>query len=243
LECDESVSGPDAEALCALYESVFSHRRFTGRSGAMYKYEGLGCIYWHMVSKLALAVAELIGAAVRSGEDGSIVDALFERFEAIRQGLGLHKTPARYGAFPVDPYSHTPGFAGVQQPGMTGQVKEDVITRFMELGVRVADGEVSFEPLLLRGDEFLREAARWTYSAGGGVRREALPAGSLGFTLCGVPVVYRRAEAFAIRVFSEEGPAAELRGAGLGRDRSRSLFTRDGRVRRIEVDLPAEQLR
>ena len=31
---------------------------FTGRSGAFYKYEGLGSIYWHMVSKLLVAVQE-----------------------------------------------------------------------------------------------------------------------------------------------------------------------------------------
>ena len=36
-----------------LYEEVFDHQSFTGRSGTFYKYEGLGCIYWHMVSKLA----------------------------------------------------------------------------------------------------------------------------------------------------------------------------------------------
>ena len=43
----------------------------------------------------------------------------------------------------MDPYSHTPGGAGAKQPGMTGQVKEEVITRL---------GELNF----LRGiDEFL----------------------------------------------------------------------------------------
>ena len=45
-----------------------------------------------------------------------------------------------YGAFPTDPYSHTPAGKGAQQPGMTGQVKEDVISRFGELGVEVKNG-------------------------------------------------------------------------------------------------------
>ena len=35
--------------------------------------------------------------------------------------------PELYGAFPTDPYSHTPGGKGAQQPGMTGQVKEDLL--------------------------------------------------------------------------------------------------------------------
>ena len=39
--------------------------------------------------------------------------------------FGKVKTVRSYGAFPSDPYSHTPAHAGAQQPGMTGQVKED----------------------------------------------------------------------------------------------------------------------
>ena len=38
-----------------IFEDIFNHRQFTGRSGGMYAYEGLGSIYWHMVSKLLLA--------------------------------------------------------------------------------------------------------------------------------------------------------------------------------------------
>ncbi|MFL2499723.1 MAG: hypothetical protein ACJ0QW_02750, partial [Porticoccaceae bacterium] len=41
-----------------IFEAVFNHRQFTGRSGGMYAYEGLGSIYWHMVSKLLLAALE-----------------------------------------------------------------------------------------------------------------------------------------------------------------------------------------
>ena len=44
--------------------------RYTGRSGAMYGYEGLGCIYWHMVAKLLLAVQEMRPAAERDGQPG-----------------------------------------------------------------------------------------------------------------------------------------------------------------------------
>ncbi|MGR5470078.1 hypothetical protein ACPV51_22915, partial [Vibrio astriarenae] len=48
----------DWQELFELYEATFAHRAFTGRSGTMFGYEGLGCIYWHMVSKLLLAVQE-----------------------------------------------------------------------------------------------------------------------------------------------------------------------------------------
>ena len=46
------LSDQDEAQILALYEEVFNHRSFTGRSGTFYKYEGLGCIYWHMVSML-----------------------------------------------------------------------------------------------------------------------------------------------------------------------------------------------
>ena len=44
---------------------------------------------------------------------------------------------------------------GAQQPGMTGQVKEDILCRFGELGVFVKEGKVGFNPKLLRRYEFV----------------------------------------------------------------------------------------
>ena len=49
----------------------------------------------------------------------------------INAGIGAHKSPELYGAFPTDPYSHTPGGKGAQQPGMTGQVKEEGVYLFI----------------------------------------------------------------------------------------------------------------
>ncbi len=60
----------------------------------------------------------------------------------MRDGLGYRKGAADWGAFPADPYSHTPGEGGAQQPGMTGQVKEEILTRWGELGLRVRHGKV-----------------------------------------------------------------------------------------------------
>ena len=44
--------------LLELFEETFNHKAFTGRSGTFYAYEGLGSIYWHMVSKLLVATQE-----------------------------------------------------------------------------------------------------------------------------------------------------------------------------------------
>ena len=76
-------------------------------------------------------------------------DARAERLSRLRAGLGGSKSPEVFGAFPADAYSHTPGHAGAKQPGLTGQVKEDVLCRWGELGVLVEDGRLVFNPLLL----------------------------------------------------------------------------------------------
>ena len=167
------------DELKDLYESTFHHHAFTGRSGTFYKYEGLGCIYWHMVSKLLLAVGETI---TRSPNE-----RLKKHYVAIREGIGSHKRPNEYGAFPFDPYSHTPSMAGVQQPGMTGQVKEDIISRFFELGVGVQDGQIHFRPTMLTDEDFKD--------------------GELRFTYCGTEVIYRKSKDGKGLVLSKEQSA------------------------------------
>jgi len=243
LDKETGISAEDKSELCRIYESVFNHRQFTGRSGAMYKYEGLGCIYWHMVSKLLLASAEVIQAASENGVTQELLTSLLERFDEIKEGLGLHKSPALYGAFPVDPYSHTTGFSGVQQPGMTGQVKEDVISRFKELGISINNSEISFSPVSLKQSEFLQEPQTWHFSVGGPMQSENLEAGSMGFTLCGVPIIYRLAADSSIQVYSDRETPELIPGNQLGTAWSQSVFRREKRVRKVVVDLPASKLR
>ena len=132
FELDAALDGLDKEKYGALvdsdrslvqeiYEGVFNHKTFTGRSGTFYGYEGLGSIYWHMVSKL-LATEECTLKAIE--EDSGSAEALNSHCKEVFEGIGVHKSPEVYGAFSIDPYSHTPFTKGAQQPGMTGQVKK-----------------------------------------------------------------------------------------------------------------------
>jgi hypothetical protein len=166
LETAGQDLGADLVALGDAYERLLRHREFTGRSGTMFGYEGLGCIYWHMVAKLLLAVQEQVFAASDLGAPE--LPALVAHYRRVRDGLGYRKTAAEYGAFPADPYSHTPGEGGAQQPGMTGQVKEEILTRWGELGLRFGQGRVRFDPVLLDPAEIP-------------------PGGALRFTLARVP--------------------------------------------------------
>jgi len=231
----------DRDEVLALFEEVFRHKSYTGRSGTMYGYEGLGCVYWHMVAKLLLAVQETCLRAEREGRPEAEREDLADMYVRIRAGLGFAKAVAEYGAFPMDPYSHTPSGGGAKQPGMTGQVKEIILTRLGELGLRVEDGAVRFDPGLLEPGEFLAHPAEFEYfDVEGESRTLALPAGSLAFTYCQVPVVYERTEdAAGIRIVHADGSSNELAGNRLDARTSRELFSRSGRIVRLEVGIPS----
>lgn len=231
----------DIKVVKDLFSDLFNHHAFTGRSGTFYKYEGLGSIYWHMVAKLVLATQE-------NFEDTYLVKglnndalALRDAYRVSKHGLGVEKSPEVYGAFPTDAYSHTPSFAGVQQPGLTGQVKEDFISRFGELGVKVKDGLVHFDPVLLDKAELLNEKQTWTLPVIGkddAVQTIVLEKGSLGFTFCTVPVIYTLSDHDGIVVINKDKTEKRFTKA-LDRATSHSLFDREGKIDRIVVSLKA----
>jgi len=222
--------------ILALYEDVFDHQSFTGRSGTFYKYEGLGCIYWHMVSKLLLAVQEVLDRAGCAGEDAAVIERLRKHYYEIREGIGVHKPPELYGAIPTDPYSHTPGFAGVQQPGMTGQVKEDLITRLGEMGVGVTDGRMVFRRHLVSQGEFLAGARTFPYYDLDGKERSLdLGPGTMAFTTCQTPVVAHQSGPRRIEITRADGSRGRIEGLDLDAQTSAAIFERSGAVQRLDV--------
>ena len=220
----------------AAYEAIFNHKAFTGRSGTFFGYEGLGSIYWHMVSKLRLAAFEVTKAAVDSGASDDVVGRLFDHYFEINAGIGAHKSPELYGAFPTDPYSHTPGGKGAQQPGMTGQVKEDLLCRFWELGVRVQGGQLQFDRALMHAEEFLTETAVFEYvDVAQQTKTIELDANSLVYTVCQVPVVHQRGTQEGIEITWNDGRTTQIDGLALDRETSRKIFRRLHEVVRLTV--------
>ena len=202
-----------------LYERLFDHQSFTGRSGTFYKYEGLGCIYWHMVSKLLLAIGENIKKAISEKADAEIISTLKHHYAEVKTGIGAHKSPADYGSFPFDPYSHTPMMAGVQQPGMTGQVKEDVISRFFELGVQVENGCIKIDKSMLKVDEFIQPTEK-PY---------------LKFTYCTIPFEYIIDDMEGIEVKYFDGKTEQTAGYSLNSAQSQTVFLRNKKIEKIIV--------
>ena len=226
----------ESELILAVFEETFDHASFTGRSGTIFGYEGLGSIYWHMVSKLLLAAQESFLVANESDSNSAITADLAACYYDVRKGIGFNKSVEVYGAFPTDPYSHTPWGKGAKQPGMTGQVKEEVLTRLIELGLFVKDGIVEFNPVLLRSDEFASEELAFDYYDVNEEKQSiVLEVGMLAFTFCQVPVVYIQGDEPSMTVTMLDGERICINGTTCSRDLSAHLFERTGMIKQISV--------
>ena len=228
----------ESNQILQIFEEVFNHKAFTGRSGTFFAFEGLGSIYWHMVSKLHLAVLEVIEKAHNDNADSEVINALSLHYDEIGKGIGVHKTPELYGAFPTDPYSHTPMHKGAQQPGMTGQVKEDILTRKGELGIKVTEGKLSFQPTLIPQNQFLQQDEKVSF-----VNFEnnpfsiTLEKGSLAFTICQVPIIYTLSDKNQIEVKYKDNNSEIINDSSLSYEVSQKIFQRTGEVNQIIVSV------
>ena len=226
----------ETDIILEIFERVFDHKSFTGRSGTFYGYEGLGSIYWHMVSKLLLASVEVTQRSIDNNSNPKTIGRLFDHYFEINEGIGVNKSPELYGAFPTDPYSHTPRGRGVQQPGMTGQVKEDVISRFHELGFYVNDGKITFEPTVLRKSEFIDEEKSFKFvNLDNEITYMDLNANSLAFTVCQVPIIYNLSDKEDIKIIANDGSEEIIDGHQLNFEHSQNIFNRTNLIKAVHV--------
>lgn len=226
----------DSGNILKLFEEVFNHASFTGRSGTFFAYEGLGSIYWHMVSKLLLAVQEAVLEANKSDTSQETLQGLIEAYDGIRAGIGFNKTPDVYGAFPTDPYSHTPKGQGAKQPGMTGMVKEEILTRFVELGIVIEDGEIVFNPVLFRNQELLETESVFDYLDVQGQKQQLeIPADSLAFTFCQIPFLMQKSDKVQIAVHYIDNSVQVVDSHNLDTDISQEICSRNGNIQQVTI--------
>jgi hypothetical protein len=127
---------------------------------------------------------------------------------------------------------------------MTGAVKEEVLARWGELGVRVRQGRLRFAPALLHQAEFAAEPYRFHYvDAARRDRSWNLPAGTLAFTYCATPVCYELGEQASILIDYATGAGEQVAGAQLSAAASEAIFARDGSIARLTVRVPRKGLR
>lgn len=233
----EDLTPADCAEIEELYEEVFAHHAFTGRSGSMFAYEGLGCVFWHMISKLMLASQEVALSVSRSEASAPLKARAVNAYYGIQRGLGFRQTPRQYGAFPAEPYSHSQGERGAQQPGLTGQVKEGLLCRLGELGVSFEKGCLVFRPTLLRAAEFEGLTGESSLSP--------LPAGEIRFSYARTPVVYRRDDQrdnFQVSVTSSTGETLTFEGGRLDRRCSEQVAFSEDQITAITVLVPGHML-
>ncbi|MGC6456404.1 MAG: hypothetical protein ACON39_04075 [Coraliomargaritaceae bacterium] len=230
----------DREPIHQLFEKTFNHNAFTGRSGSMFAYEGLGSIYWHMVSKLMLSALEV----TLDKDNQHLRQALTKSYYNIQSGLGFRQSPAEYGAFPADAYSHTPSHSGACQPGLTGMVKEGILCRFLELGVHFEKGCLQFRPSILRKAELtLQEEPTEFVRMNGTAETILVPSESLLFTFAQTPVVYQRSESDEpqILIHFRDGTERTLHSDTLDSELTEAIIGREDRIQQVIVYQPAER--
>ncbi len=233
----------EVELLLQTYENVFKHAKFTGRSGSMYAYEGIGCIYWHMVGKLLVAIEESLKWAVAKGASKEDIQGIRRSYHQILSGMGFKKEPKEFGAFPLDPYSHTPLWGGARQPGLSGQVKEEIIARWAEIGIIVEDGRIGILPVLLRKDEFLEHDDTFEYIDLSGDRRQIrLSPGCFALTYCQVPMIFCMGRTTSIQVKLRNGKTKFFRETFISRSLSNEIFRRTGRVEFVKVTIDSSSI-
>ena len=125
---------------------------------------------------------------------------------------------------------------------MTGQVKEDIINRWAELGLNSNNGKLEFNPFILRKSELILEESFLTYiDFEGEFQKVKVPKNSLAFTYCQIPIIYTLKNKNQIILYRAEGADQVIDGLCLDVQESKDIFKRKGLVLKIEVGLKNDQ--
>ena len=121
---------------------------------------------------------------------------------------------------------------------MTGQVKEDILCRFGELGISIAQGSISFQPSLLKKEEFIETAGTFAYTNIEGEQKlVAFDKNAICFTYCQVPIVYTLSDTNNISVRYKNGTTTCTDGMHLKQSDSQILFERSAEIEIINVNI------
>ena len=192
----------------------------------------------HLFLKLRYAVQEIHAAAIADNANSEVIYRLRHHYVQICEGIGVHKSPLNYGAFPTDPYSHTPLGKGVQQPGMTGQVKEDVICRMRELGVYYSNGSIHFVPSMITENDVVNSDQDIMYTDVHGVqRRVQISSGSLFFTICQTPIIYSFGKRNELKIVMHDDSIEVFEHMSLSVSHSKCIFSRSGYIKQVYVTM------
>ena len=103
---------------------------------------------------------------------------------------------------------------------MTGQVKEEILSRWLELGLDIKNGKAVFNPIYLDKKDFDEN-------------------GEISFTWCGTKIVYKINQdgKNPMKITLKDGESREFAENTLGEEESHMLFSRSGKISKIEVSV------
>ena len=100
----------------------------------------------------------------------------------------------------------------------------------------VSEGSLQFNPVLLRKEEFLKKPGTFEYrDIKGQVKQIELEAGSVAFTYCQIPIVYKSSSKKGLRIVMGNEETLKMDTLDLGSDLSRKVFRRTGQIDQITV--------
>ena len=121
---------------------------------------------------------------------------------------------------------------------MTGQVKEDVLTRKGELGIKVEEGKLRFQPNLLSKNQFLQQDQTVCFNDLESKEYSMqLESGSLAFSVCQVPVIYKIADKNQIEVVFKNNQTETISALTLNHEMSQKIFNRTGEISQLTVSV------
>jgi len=119
---------------------------------------------------------------------------------------------------------------------MTGQVKEDLLSRYGELGILIEKGHLKFSPGILRKSEFMTESKTIHFTdLKGDDQSIEIKKGQLFFTYCQVPVIYELGDRSFVEISYFNGKAVKNDSESLNKSESDSIFGRKGEIESLKV--------
>jgi hypothetical protein len=122
---------------------------------------------------------------------------------------------------------------------MTGQVKEDILSRLKELGLKVEDGTIAFSDHMLNWEEeaVIKEEQFEFIQLDGSSQEITVPVGGLLFSFCQIPIVYTKkgAKGTEIKVSFKDGKSELIKGNVVSSEICEAVFKRKGTVSSIHV--------
>jgi len=118
------------------------------------------------------------------------------------------------------------------------------LTRTGELGIKIKDGKLEFNPEILQRNEFLTESQDVTFILIDGLEKIiSLEANSLAFSICQVPVIYKIGTSTHIKIHFTNESFEHAESFTLSEGNSEKVFQRTGEISSIELTLQESILR